>query len=316
MAHVTFIHGIANKPEGDALLRIWLQALAHSDGLDLGAEGVTTSMIYWADVMYDKPMPDDGSYESAADPELESLRQEGVTAEAAADWRAELSPSERAQVEALARELGADEPDGAPQSPVDAPLAPGLERVPLPWSVKKPMMERLLRDVHHYLFNTSFSPRPGTTYAVQDEIRARTLQALKDGSEQAGDGAHVVVSHSMGTVIAYDCLKRVDGCTKVSGLMTVGSPLGLDEVQDMMQPGWSRQNGFPADRVAERWVNVFDHLDPVAGFDPHLANDFRREGAAAVEDINEQNWGLWRHSATKYLKGAKLRRALAEMLHV
>jgi hypothetical protein len=99
----------------------------------------------------------------------------------------------------------------------------------------------------------------------------------------------------MGTVIAYDCLKRVASCPRVDALMTIGSPLGLDEIQDALQPEWSRLDGFPSDRVAKRWVNVYDGLDPVAGFDGNLANDFMKGGLPSVEDIMEPNWGKWRH---------------------
>ena len=38
MPHVTFIHGIANKPEPDALLRIWRDSLGRDEGVDLGAD--------------------------------------------------------------------------------------------------------------------------------------------------------------------------------------------------------------------------------------------------------------------------------------
>lgn len=55
MPHVTFIHGIMNKPPADQLLQIWLRSLAGNDGLDLDGEGVTYSMVYWADVLYEKP---------------------------------------------------------------------------------------------------------------------------------------------------------------------------------------------------------------------------------------------------------------------
>jgi len=53
--HVTFNHGILNKPPEDQLLQIWLRSLAGDDGLDLDGEGVTYSMVYWADVLYEKP---------------------------------------------------------------------------------------------------------------------------------------------------------------------------------------------------------------------------------------------------------------------
>jgi hypothetical protein len=54
-------------------------------------------------------------------------------------------------------------------------------------------------------------------------------------------------------------------------------------------------------------VNVFDPFDVVSRLDPHLASDFRKSGEVVI-DVREENWGTWRHSATKYLKGLKLRK--------
>ena len=44
-----------------------------------------------------------------------------------------------------------------------APDSP-LEAVPLPAPLKRRLMRVFLRDVHHYLFNATFRPRPGETY--------------------------------------------------------------------------------------------------------------------------------------------------------
>lgn len=104
-------------------------------------------------------------------------------------------------------------------------------------------METFLRDVHHYLFNVEFSPRPGVKYKVQDEIRQRFVKAIAAGAGQPGP--HIVVSHSMGTVIAYDCLKRVSKTKEVDGLVTIGSPLGLDEIQDRLRPEMDLRRRLP-----------------------------------------------------------------------
>jgi hypothetical protein len=96
--------------------------------------------------------------------------------------------------------------------------------------------------------------------------------------------------------------------------MTIGSPLGLDEIQDKLQPGWTRPDGFPSAKVLGAWINVFDRLDPVAGFDPFLENDYRKGGEGAVRDIEVQNDGSWRHSMVKYLRQEKLRRNLKDIL--
>jgi pimeloyl-ACP methyl ester carboxylesterase len=201
-------------------------------------------------------------------------------------------------------------------APIPAPGAPqgALERVPLPWFIKKRVMDAYLRDVHHYLFDVEYAP-PGRAPAarIQQTIRRRFVATL---GAPAVSRPHIVVSHSMGTVIAYDCLKRVGDCAPVDGLMTLGSPLGLDEIQDKLQPGWSRADGFPHERVAGDWVNVFDRLDPVCGFDPVLASDFRKGGQSKVEDIAVQNDGAWRHSITKYLRQKSVATTLRRMLRV
>jgi hypothetical protein len=313
MAHVTFIHGISNKPAQDKLLRLWLRSLEEKDGLDLGTSGVTTSMVYWADVLYPEPLADAG-LESTGDLENNAAVAERAGADPDMSWRQKIVGDEKEMVDALAAKLTFDVLVDDLATPPASEFDRSLERVPLPWFVKRRIMKEFLRDVHHYLFNTSFSPRAGVSYQVQDEIRQRMVSVLKEGA--AKPGPHIVVSHSMGTVIAYDCLKRVPECPVVQGLMTIGSPLGIDEIQDQLQPGWSREDGFPSAKVAGGWVNVFDTLDPVTGFDGSIANDFRKGGAEVIEVINEPNWGAWRHNITKYLNGPRLRDSLGRLLNL
>lgn len=311
MAHITFIHGIANKPAADRLLEIWLRSLAQDDGINLATRGITSSMVYWADVMYANPAEDEGAYESV-DAEV-SVRDEDENL----GWSAKLAGDEKAFVASLAGKL-----NFAAASPQDDNFAPpktdepGFERIPLPWFLKRRLMKILLKDVHHYLFNADFSPRPEETYKVQDELRQRFISTLRrDAEANAGNGPHIVISHSMGTVIAYDCLKNAPECPEIDQFMTIGSPLGLDEVQDNLKPGWSREDGFPSLKVKGSWVNVFDRLDPVA-LDARLANDYRRNGEAVVIDQQQTNAGQWRHSIEKYLIKPELRSQLAKQLGI
>jgi hypothetical protein len=307
MAHVTFIHGMANKPPHDALLGFWRRSLAESDGLDLGTDNVSSSMVYWADVMYPEALKEATDERASDESTVESMSP------GSADLGLErMDAAEKAWVATLALKMAVPLAAEAVVEAVPSPVRQQLERIPLPWPVKERLMRRLLRDVHHYLFNVDFTPRPGTTYRVQDEIRARMLRALQEGARKPGP--HVVVSHSMGTVIAYDCLKRVAGVPVVDGFMTIGSPLGLDEIQDKLRPEWSRDDGFPHEKVRGGWVNVYDHLDPVAGFDPAFGNDYRRGGKTVVDDLNEQNSGSWRHDIAKYLRGARLREKFRGLL--
>ena len=171
-------------------------------------------------------------------------------------------------------------------------------------------MKILLRDVHHYLFNTEHSPRDGVTYRVQDEIRKRFLQA----TAEVETAPHIVIAHSMGTVITYDVLKRVGESTPVDTVITLGSPLGLSEVQDPMKPEYSTQDGYPS-KVAD-WGNFSDRLDPVCGADPKIANDYQRNGEKIIDDEIVKNNGWFRHPVGKYLRQQPLQETVRSALGV
>ena len=183
----------------------------------------------------------------------------------------------------------------------DAPIdenTTAYEAIPLPPFVKKQVMNHFLKEAHDYLFDVN---------GIRDTIRKRVVDCLR----QIQDGSRIViVGHSQGSFIAYDVLTGVEDCPMVDGLLTLGSPLGVDEVQERLV--WTRENGFPK-KVKTDWVNVYDPFDVVARLDPKLANDFKLSGREVVIDVKEKNWGKWRHSATKYLKGPLLRNHLRQL---
>lgn len=311
MTTVIFIHGLTNMPKADNLKRIWDSALSrkipNNPGLELGALGVEIKLVYWSDVLYSEPAKSQTGNESSS-----------VSLE-------------------LANALGGDAPslDGIPASWVKAithglNIEPDLlynaqddelsteeimsataEAIPLPWILKKPLMKALVRDSHHYLFNEEHSPRPGVVYRVRDEIRARFVQEVKLAKSK---GPVVVFSHSMGTFIAYDCLRNIPECPQVDHFMTVGSPLGMSEIQDKLTPGYSQHDGFPSEKVSGRWVNIFDPVDIVSRADPKLSNDFKQNGKQQIIDIKQKNGGLWTHGMVKYASQPQLRNALKDML--
>lgn len=309
--HITFIHGIANKPTAEKLLIEWKNALTsdfkgNGDDIDLDTLGITTSMIYWADVLYDNPL------QKLVSKALEAMREdlyedEAILNDLKDNWRDELSGDEKKFVESIAVKTLADVPDPALHE--FCKISKEMERFPIPWVLKKPLMAYFLRDVHHYLFNKEFSPRNGITYQVQDEIRNRVIKALNDVKADK----HIVMSHSMGTVIIYDCLKRIGNCPSIDDLITIGSPLGLDEIQDKLSPEWTRFDGFP-NKVKGSWINLYDGIDPVAMMDGNIDNDYKKNGERVIKVIKENNWGSWRHDISKYLQMPLLRSALQKLI--
>lgn len=283
--HVTFVHGIANKPPSEQLRRIWLEALGTGvdgdDGFSLVDVGVTASVVYWADLFNAEPISS-GRYESV-----------GSDIEAELDGTPPVLPEDpwiASFLEIYPDDVPDDFPDGEAEE--DA----GYEAIQWP-RVLKNFAQTLSREVHAYLFNVD---------DVRDTIRQRVL----DDFARVPEGTrHVLVAHSQGSCIAYDVLTGTD-CRPVDGFLTLGSPLGLEPIQDELS--YSPDNGFPS-KVMGDWVNVYDPLDIVSRPDPELALDFRDAGRLRVIDVREQNWGVWRHDATKYFKGLELRHHLRKL---
>ena len=186
-AHITFIHGIANKPAAAELLQSWMNVLAEHGGIDLAELNISASMVYWADVLYAEPWVE---MVYAGDP-TESI----APMVPPPPWEQKLPLDQHVFVESLRAKLQTAEARALPDLAAEESASLGAEeRIPLPWFLKRPLMERLLRDVHHYLFNVEFSPRPGETYHVRDEIRRRFVTALQGVQGRP----HIVVAHSLG----------------------------------------------------------------------------------------------------------------------
>jgi pimeloyl-ACP methyl ester carboxylesterase len=124
-------------------------------------------------------------------------------------------------------------------------------------------------------------------YLDDREVRETVLDCVLQTMPRTGQV--VLVSHSLGTVVAMDLLTRLDPEADVGLLVTAGSPLGLDSVNRRLLTGGPERPG----RVAH-WLNAWCPKDPVAIGCP-LSDDWRGEltetpvanPADRVHDIEE-----------------------------
>lgn len=321
-AAVVFVHGLARKPAPDKLKELWLEALGRgnprpdifpppNDGLDLNAKGVPQAFTYYADVFYGTDYDTDvGSY-FELDDNLELDRDGLATLEPGSPLANPVTPRELAFVTRFEAKLTA----AAALKPVEAvtegtsATATDLEIASwLPGPAKRAIIKKAAMEAYYFLFDKEFERKDGTRFTVRRELRSRLLKDLAEA--QALAEKIVIVSHSMGTMVAYDVLRNCAECPPVDTLITAGSPLGIKEVQDELIAPDADHVDFPAARLA-RWINIYDPLDPVCGADPKLANDYRAVEGRTVVDVKESNWGKWRHSISHYLAGVEFRKALA-----
>jgi hypothetical protein len=96
-------------------------------------------------------------------------------------------------------------------------------------------------------------------YQREDALATQICDRVR---EAIGSETRVLVSHSLGSVVAYEYL-CLEAHHKVESLVTLGSPLGLRSVQDRLRTKGADGRPASPDGV-KRWVNVRDVNDPVA----------------------------------------------------
>jgi hypothetical protein len=195
-------------------------------------------------------------------------------------------------IEALCRKTGPDAAD---------------IREALSWRNKRARLFYLIAD--HLPALIPLLPDPAVKSAVreteryfqnQDGIGSRVRELLKAELRQmfaAGDRV-LVISHSMGAVIAYDALwelTHLEGHPgKIDMFLTLGSPLGMHYVQDRLL-GFHGNDGkrFPCN--IRRWVNVAAHGDLTA-LNPIIRDDFMPMiEQACTESIDDQHRGVFNY---------------------
>ncbi|MCU7821232.1 alpha/beta hydrolase [Kitasatospora sp. DSM 101779] len=280
---IVYVHGIGNKPPEQQLKEQWDAALF---GRPMGE---VSRMAYWAPLRYHEPLPgpvpDDGITElpasgaaleaagptAPAPPEefLAAVRAETGTGALESTAPGPLDPWLRNMVYA-AEALSAGE--GAPGA------AAGLEVLPLPRFGRTLAFQALARhafkDVHAYFFG-----------GMREQIQKVAASALEEA-----DGPLVVVGHSLGSVIAYEVLRTYPG--EVPLLITIGSPLGITEIQDRLTAPLTVPPGVAA------WRNACDARDLVA-LDHTVRPEY--EPSSLTEDVLVVNDSANHHGAAEYL---------------
>ncbi len=294
---IIYVHGIGNKPPADILKCQWDEALF---GFNLGER---SRLAYWVNrITY--PEPTNATCKMADSTHDVPHGEAGVMAiRALADPSLGLEPllppdaskRERDVLERIARQAIANQrPTGA----IDA--ADFQARVlPLPAPLREFITRRItkafLKDVHEYLF----------VKERRDLMRESVLERLRTGG-----GPFIVIAHSQGSMVAYDALSSIGAGEgiEIDLFVTIGSPLGLQEVQDQLKTVTNQKKGLAVPAIVKRWVNIADPLDPVCA-DKRLGGDYAPTNGVGVEDFVRWNADSPRdpHSGSGYLRLAEVR---------
>ena len=244
MRQLIFVHGRAQQEKDAAnLKKEWIEAWEKG----LKANGLTN------------PLPDDHIRFPYYGDTLAQMTK-GLTAEQAAQVIVKGPPPASAE-QALMREMIAEiaAHEGVAEKDILAELNPAvIERGPANWGwvqgilsaldrinpVSTTLVSLVTADVAKYL----------TDNAIRTTIDNGVRKAVRPGIEA------VVVSHSLGTVVAYNVLMSRSGPfadVRVPLFVTLGSPLAVNAIKSSLRP-----HTFPA--PVEKWYNAMDPDDVVS----------------------------------------------------
>jgi hypothetical protein len=145
---------------------------------------------------------------------------------------------------------------------------------------------------------------------VRRYLHDSTLRAAAQAQvvEQVGLDTHVVVAHSLGTVVAYEALCAYSRHS-VQAFITLGSPLGISNlIFDRLIPTPSRGLGIWPGDASLKWANIADRGDVVA-----LEKDLRSKFGERVSNAIVHN-GTQAHNAASYLTDRLTGTVIAEAL--
>ncbi len=230
------VHGLANKPPEDTLAGWWRDSII--EGLARNqqrkSKDIAFDMVYWAHCGYERPIPNNENKE----PYKKATGGQGPLPIYKDGWWddvvAGFADVAATPLDWAKRYFGIDE-------------------------IADAVLGAKLKDLAQYYEDESY--------------REKTRELLKKKLDLYAGRRIMVIAHSMGTIIAYDVLRRLgreDPSARIDHLVTIGSPLGLPHVKYRI---YQENDRVRTPTVVAKWTNLADRRDPVAA-DVHLAGDY------------------------------------------
>jgi hypothetical protein len=123
-----------------------------------------------------------------------------------------------------------------------------------------------------------------------------------------GDDPTIIIAHSLGTIIAYNVLLALKADkSNIKGLITLGSPLGVQAVKRQLYPAPS----YPIS-LKGAWVNIYDDND-IVSLHPLIDKYFRV--SPSIVNYKIENTSSDRHHIAPYLSSPLVALRIMEMMN-
>lgn len=296
------IHGLGNKPSGELLEEWWRKAILEGlKKINPDAELPAFEMIYWADLLYEKPL--DIAIKDKKDPYY--LDEKYMPS--SGKIKREEHPYRLKFIQYASRKMN--------NFFLNKDFSPNHSYI------TDAIVNRYFRDLAIYYNNEPFDGSMiSSSISIKDMIRARLITGL----QKHKDNEVFLIAHSMGSIIAYDVLSFILPRISIHTLATIGSPLGLPIViSKIVNEQKARINGSSVLKtpsgVTQDWYNFSDVMDNVA-FNYKLSDDFSENylGIKPVDYIVTNDYVIHGernpHKSYGYLRAREFARILNDFI--
>lgn len=294
------IHGLGNKPSKALLEKWWKNALF--EGLSVFGKTVSDfnfELVYWADILHpepqdlnitdeDNPLYLDHHYVKASDYTVKPLNK---TRQKFLDYL------EKAMDDLF----------------LNDDLTINFSKM------TDKILHKYFKDLDAYYNSFMFNPSKTNNNARQ-RIRKRLIDCLRKHRNKD----ILLISHSMGTIIAFDVLSQHPNDFQIDTFVTMGSPLGIPVVKGKIAAELSKMR-IPTpflkapENIIRNWYNLSDLEDRIA-INYNLADDYEpnSRGIDAVDKIISNNYSYNGeanpHSSYGYLRTPEMIRIIEDFI--
>ncbi|MFY0624717.1 MAG: hypothetical protein JXR07_00365 [Reichenbachiella sp.] len=292
------VHGLGNKPPKALLVNWWKWSLTEGLRKIKGKQkGFNFKMAYWADLMYEKPLNP-----KIKDPEHELHIEEPYIAE----------PIPSPKIRHTFWHYWKLVFDGIKEKVFLSRNGLANYRV---------LFDMVVRSEFKDL--AAYYETPDEDILETEPFKQKIRQRLKYLLRKYKDHKILIVSHSMGSLVAYDVLSEVPNQYEIEVFISMGSPIGLPVLREKMAKEmkipFEEHTILPTPDNVKNWYNFSDEQDHFAVFDD-LSNYYspNKNGVAPIDYIVDNDYKDWvtnnAHKSFGYLRTPELAKIIAEYI--
>lgn len=294
------IHGLGNKPSRELLTKWWRRSIREGlSGIGKYIFNPKVVMVYWADILYDKPLD-----ENISDPNDQYFLEEKYIP-APKNYIPEKHETRKKILDFIEKQVD--------KLFLNKDLSINYS------FISDFIIHKYFKDLETYYSQKQLA-KNGKNISARNVIRKR----LADILNQHKNDEIFLIAHSMGTIVAYDVLVLQLTTTSIDTFATIGSPLGIPTVISKFAAEFknvfndSHKPSTPA-LVKRFWYNFSDIEDKVA-INYNLADDYgaNENGIKAIDFVVNNNYikngERNPHKAYGYLRTPEFSKVLFEFL--